>query len=145
MADARGGYRQPNNPAPVSGPGALSQRTDGGATDGMQKPNTQAPKYMPGLGYGKGGQNMANQQSAPLAANPVPDMMPPVVPLTAPTQRPNEPITTGVDIGAGAGSEAMMPMANAVVPPSQTMRRIAQFDPSGEAELLYRRLADNGN
>jgi len=31
----RGGYRQPNNPAPVSGPGALSQRTDGGATEGM--------------------------------------------------------------------------------------------------------------
>jgi hypothetical protein len=88
---------------------------------------------------------MANQQAEPLAANPVPNFMPPTVPLTAPTQRPNEPITTGVDIGLGAGSEAMLPMANGAVAPSQTMRRIAQFDPSGEAELLYRRLADNGN
>ena len=29
MADNRGGYQQPTNPAPVSGPGSLSQRTDG--------------------------------------------------------------------------------------------------------------------
>ena len=59
----QGGYRQPSNPAPVSGPGALSKRTDGGPIDGL-KPSTQAPKYMPGLGYGKGGENMANEQSA---------------------------------------------------------------------------------
>jgi hypothetical protein len=31
------------NPAPVSGPGALSQRTDGGAIDGMQQPMQQQP------------------------------------------------------------------------------------------------------
>lgn len=30
MTDGRGGYRRPTNPAPASGPGALSQRTDGG-------------------------------------------------------------------------------------------------------------------
>jgi hypothetical protein len=47
--EGRGGYRQPNNPAPVSGPGALSQRTDGGAIDGMQQPMQQpmmAPQSM---------------------------------------------------------------------------------------------------
>lgn len=26
----RGGYQRPSNPAPVSGPGAMSKRTDGG-------------------------------------------------------------------------------------------------------------------
>ena len=51
MANGRGGYRQPSNPAPVSGPGALSKRTDGGAVEGM----TQAPKYMAGMRYGMGG------------------------------------------------------------------------------------------
>jgi len=141
MAGQQGGYRQPSNPAPVSGPGALSQRTDGGAIDGMQP---QAPKYMPGLGYGEGQKNMDNEQAAPLAGAPVTPQLP-TIPLTAPTQRPDEPITTGVDIGPGAGSEAMLPMPSMQRSPSQIMRRIAQFDPSGEAELIYRRLADSGN
>jgi len=42
----QGGYREPSNPAPVSGPGALSQRTDGGPTQGA--------KYISGLPYGQG-------------------------------------------------------------------------------------------
>ena len=42
--EGRGGYRAPSNPAPVSGPGALSQRTDGGAT--------QPATYISGLPYG---------------------------------------------------------------------------------------------
>ena len=146
MANQVGGYRQPNNPAPVSGPGALAKRTDGGAQEGMQ-PATQAPKYMAGLGYGQGG-NMQQQQGAPIAANPVPNFPAPAIPLSAPTQRPNEPITHGVDVGPGAGSEAMpsLPTGNGFAPPpSQTMRRLAQFDTSGAAELFYRRLLDSGN
>jgi hypothetical protein len=31
----------------------------------------------------------------------------PVTPLFAPSQRPEEPITNGIDMGAGAGSEAL--------------------------------------
>lgn len=143
MAQPHGGYRQPSDPAPVSGPGALSQRTDGGAIDGMQKPATQGAKYMPGLPYGQGGQNMSNEQAAPLQGTPSP-LPTPTVPLSAPTQRPNEPVTTGVDVGWGAGSEVMLPNRNAQPSPSQTMRRIAQFDPSGEAELHYLRLVENG-
>jgi hypothetical protein len=143
MADARGGYRQPANPAPVSGPGALSRRTDGGAVDGMQPATpTQAPKYMPGLGYGKGGENMANQQAAPLMGSPTPPPAP-AVPLSAPTMRPNEPVTTGVNIGAGAGTEALQ-VPNMAMSPSSTIKKIAQNDPSGESELLYRVLLDRG-
>jgi hypothetical protein len=145
MAEQQGGYRQPANPAPVSGPGALAQRTDGGAQEGMQPPaQTQAPMYMPGLGYGKGGQNMANEQAAPLAGNPVPEM-PPLTGVFAPTAQPNLPTTTGVDIGAGAGSEVMPPMPNIQVPASVVMRKIAQRDMSGDAELLFQRLRDNGH
>ena len=32
----RGGYQAPTNPAAISGPGALSQRTDGGPTQPAQ-------------------------------------------------------------------------------------------------------------
>jgi hypothetical protein len=105
---------------------------------------TQPPRYMAGLGYGEGG-NMAQQQSAPMAGNttPIPAMSD-IVPLNAPTTRPDEPITHGIDFGEGAGSEAMPKLPNMQYSASQVLRRIAQFDPSGDAELLYRRLADKG-
>lgn len=41
MTEGRGGYRRPTNPAPVSGPGELSQRTDGGPP---MPPMPQAPE-----------------------------------------------------------------------------------------------------
>ena len=139
----QGGYRLPSNPAPVSGPGALSQRTDGSAIDGIST-NTQAPKYMPGLGYGEGGQNMANQQAEPLAGSPTPTFeLPAVVRLNAPTQRPNEPITAGMDFGPGPGSEAIQ-IPNMAVSPSHTIRTLAQNDPTGDAELLYKALLSRG-
>ena len=141
MANGHGGYRQPANPAPVSGPGALSKRTDGGATEGM----TQPPKYMAGLGYGQGG-NMAQQTAAPIAGNDIPAMPAPevpTVPLSQPTMRPQEPITAGIDMGEGPGIEALK-IPNMQYSPSQTIRQIAQYDQSGESELLYRALLDRG-
>lgn len=98
-----GGYKKPKNPAPVSGPGALSQRTDGGPT--------QAAKYMPGLEQGQGKINMANQMAAPLAGTqPMPNEMPalpPLTPLTAPTQRPQEPQSLGMPFGNTPGPEIL--------------------------------------
>lgn len=110
---ARGGYRKPTNPAPVSGPGALSQRTDGGPGD------KQAARYISGLPYGEGQQMMNTQQSAPMAAAPGIEssgmaMSPglaapsqPIVPLTAFSSRPNEPITAGIDLGPGPDSSSL--------------------------------------
>lgn len=141
MADRRGGYQQPTNPAPVSGPGALSQRTDGGATEGM----TQPPKYMPGLGYGKGG-NMEQQTGAPLAGNDIPEVTAPAitpVPLNEPTQYPEEPLTAGMSFGPGPGKEAVN-IRTMAFSPSTTIRKIVESDPSGESELLYRALLDRG-
>jgi hypothetical protein len=57
----QGGYRKPTNPAPVSGPGSLSQRTDGGPT--------QPAKYISGLPYGQGQETYDNQVAAPMAGN----------------------------------------------------------------------------
>lgn len=135
----RGGYRQPSNPAPVSGPGALSKRTDGGAVEGM----TQPPMYMAGLGYGEGG-NMEQQSGAPMAGNDIPRTPAPMIGLTEPTMRPEEPITAGIDFGPGPGIEAMPAIPNMANSATNVLRRIAQFDPSGDAELLFRRLSDNG-
>lgn len=139
----RGGYRQPRNPAPVSGPGALSKRTDGGAVEGMTPPQTQAPRYMAGLGYGKGG-NMEQQSGAAMQGNDIPATPAPIVPLFAPTQRANEPITAGIDMGAGPGSEAIItpPMPQSDL--RSTLLKAMQYDNSGDLELLYRQISDSG-
>ena len=132
--EGRGGYRAPSNPAPVSGPGALSQRTDGGATQGA--------KYISGLPYGQGQETYLNQVAAPMAGNTMQQMEMPTE-LMAPTARPNEPVENGIDIGPGAGSEVMN-LPSTREPLSVTMRKIAQFDPTGEAELIYSTLAEYG-
>jgi hypothetical protein len=77
-----------------SGPGKFSKRTD-----------RQAPKQLPNAAYGEQQQFQAEQSGAPMAkaANPMAD----VVPLTAPTRRPDEPVTAGVDVGPGAGREIL--------------------------------------
>ena len=135
---ARGGYRQPRNPAPVSGPGALSERTDGGATEGM----TQPIKDYTGFAYGQN-KSLAEQQSgAPMAGNPYP--MAGITELGAPTQRPNEPITAGINSGPGPGTEVMRGMPNQQPSLIDTIKHLTQFDPSGDSELIYRQLLDNG-
>lgn len=130
----QGGYQAPSNPAPVSLPGALSQRTDGGPTQGA--------RYISGLPYGQGEQTYANQVAAPMAGNTMAAIDMPIELMSA-TQRPNEPITSGVNIGPGPGSEALN-LPNTKEPISVTMRKIAQFDPTGEAELIYSTLAEYG-
>lgn len=109
-----GGARTPSTPAMVSGPGKLSARTDGGAG------SKQTARYIAGGDYGDGGL-MATQQGAPMAKTlggasaPMPQGQPqqmqpqgpPVIPLTAPSQRPDEPVTSGAAAGAGPGPEAL--------------------------------------
>lgn len=133
-----GGYRQPSNPAPTSGPGALSQRTDGGAIDGM----TQPVKEYTGLPYGQNKAVNEQQSAAAMAgtSNPFAD----IVPLHVPSQRPDEPITTGINRGDGAGSEVMRGMPNYAPTLVDTIKHLAQYDSSGDSELLYRQLVDNG-
>lgn len=130
----QGGYQAPNNPAPVSGPGALSQRTDGGPT--------QPATYISGLPYGQGGETYANQVAAPMQGSNFAMDMP--TPLMAPTQRPETPITNGIDIGPGAGSEALV-LPNTQMTLAQTLQQLIQYDASGDAELAYRMIVDSGS
>lgn len=93
MADRRGGYQRPTNPAPASGPGALSQRTDGGPAD------PQPSRWVPTEDYGGATEMAAIQSGAPMQGQ----VQPTLVPMDAPTQRPDEPITAGAPFGPGAG------------------------------------------
>lgn len=104
MPDGRGGYRRPSKPAPASGPGALSKRTD-----------TQPSRPMPDAQYGEQQTFQDDQGGAPMAGNSLMPSMgggaprPPVdvVPFGAGTNRPDEPITAGIDMGAGPGSASL--------------------------------------
>jgi len=117
----QGGYRKPSNPAPVSGPGSLSQRTDGGPG--------QPVREVPAAYYGErqemrdiqGGATMA-QGSMPSGSPVMPSngSTPPAAPislgalptgLTAPTERPDEPGTAGSNMGPGPGAPAPMNIA----------------------------------
>ena len=88
----------PMNPkAGVSGPGKYSVRTDN-----LELGSTA---------YGEGLETQAIKSGAKLAKTD--DVRPtstgqPVTSLYAPTERKNEPITTGIDPGDGAGSDSLM-------------------------------------
>ena len=128
---ARGGFRPTapqNNPANISGTGG----------DGQS--GTQPARYISGLPYGQGQDTYSQQVAMPMAGSPE---LPDVISLDTPTRRPSEPITSGIDIGPGPGSE-IMNLPNQEPMASTVMRKIAQFDSSGDAELLYRYLADYG-
>jgi hypothetical protein len=91
-----GGYRRPSNPAPVSGPGALSARTDGGAA-------TQPEMVASGGPYGSR-QEMEGIQGGAAMQGTAPAPRP--APLDAPTANPAEPVTAGAALGPGIGPEA---------------------------------------
>jgi hypothetical protein len=121
--------------AGASGPGKFSKRTD-----------------LPSSYYGEGVETQAIKSGAPLASTP--DVRPsqapavpaqePVTPLFAPTQRPGEPITTGIDRGAGAGPEALM-MNKSIVKLSDTLAAMLPYDTTGEIAVLYQEALSRGN
>lgn len=83
----------PMNPiAGVSGPGKYSVRTD--------------KLDLGSTAYGEGKATQEIKSGAPLAKTA--NTRPSVTSLYAPTERPNEPITTGIDPGDGAGSDSLM-------------------------------------
>ena len=120
MANGHGGYRKPNNPAPVSGPGAMSRRTDGGPS--------QPVADVGGFEYG-GRQDFVDiQGGAPMAATDNSPALTPPPPLFSPTERPGEPVTSGVPAGPGPGPAAP-PRARRI---SDRLAAMAANDPSGQ-------------
>jgi hypothetical protein len=88
----------------VSGPGALSQRTDG-----------QPVRDITGGDYGDASEFRNLQQSAPLAKGPnlsrggaqVGTPAPQVTPFGAASTEPGTPVTAGAEMGAGPGLSAI--------------------------------------
>lgn len=83
----------------VSGPGKYAKRTD----------------RIPANSYGDQTEMAQIASGAPIAKAPElrPSQAPavpaqPLTPMFAPSERPGEPVTHGIDMGAGAGSEALM-------------------------------------
>ena len=123
-------------------PGALSRRTDGGVA------SKQAQRYISGMPNYGDGQDLANLQAqAPMSASSIqgqkmtPSQMAqavsngqsqgqaqqmPVTPLTAPTQRPNEPVTAGSPLGAGPGPEALGIHPSQVIQGGQSAKSLVQ-------------------
>jgi hypothetical protein len=137
MANGHGGYRQPSEPAPVSGPGALSKRTDG-----------QGARYMAGGEYGEGQEMMDLQTSAPMSQAPRASRprgggrptMPgsSVTPLFSPSERPDEPLTAGAPFGAGPGPDESLQMSQpvnnleVVTKYMPVLRQVAMYDGAPE-------------
>jgi hypothetical protein len=127
--------------AGAAGPGKFSKRTDG--------------LEFKSDSYGAGVENAANKAGAPLAKTP--DVRPTsrsemgmapsqqqVTPLFAPSQRPDEPITSGIALGAGPGPEALGARAVPQEKISDILATMLPFDQSGEVEILYQRALARG-
>jgi len=137
-----GGYRRPSAPAPVSGPGRLSRRTDGVPQ--------QTTTEMTGMGYGENADYNDIQSSAPLAATPPAArqtrgrgqqvQQPELVPLMAPTRRPTEPLTAGASFGPGPTTNPVeqQMMNNAARRPTvvDTLSKIAPIDTTGRLQSV---------
>ena len=126
----------------VSGPGKFAKRTD---------LEYQSESYGDGVAYN------AAKSGAPLARAPKNPMLseapvvrgagmgaPTGVGLFKPTQRPGEEVTTGVDVGPGAGSSALM-MGKSIEKLSDVLVKMLPFDTDGSIAILYQDALSRGN
>jgi len=124
-----------------AGPGKFSKRTD--------------KLELGSTAYGEGVETQAIQSGAPLAKTG--DVRParagdireavsegPVTELYAPTQRPDEPITSGADIGDGVTSKALM-MQKAITKNSDILAKMLPFDTDGSIAILYQQAVARGD
>lgn len=119
--------------AGAAGPGKFSKRTD-----------------LPSQYYGEGVETASVKSGAPLAStrgvadnvggrpsnSPVPSA--PVTELFAPSQRPDEPVTAGIDMGAGPGSEALgIKAMQGSQKLSDILAKMLPYDTTGEVNVMY--------
>lgn len=103
----RGGYQAPRNGGGASAPGALSQR---------KVPHLERS----GLPYGENKAVNEQQSAAPMSPQGAPGGGGPPSPrqgaqrgpngVFGPSERPQEPLTAGVDFGPGRGAPVLPPM-----------------------------------
>lgn len=140
MADGWGGKRTPRNPAPVSGPGQLSQRTDGGPQ--------QTAARMTGMPYGENAEFNTLQGQAPMSAAGQTAARGArsapkggsggmgAVPLFSPTQRPDEPVTAGAPFGPGDGPAPLMQSSKSANL-ADTLLKLIPYDSDGSITYLF--------
>ena len=130
----------------VSGPGQFAKRTD------LQY---QSPEYGAGVAYDaqKAGAPLAKSPDVPGATNTEVrqaaerSMVSPqeaLTPLYAPTQRPDEPITNGINMGPGRGAEALA-MGKATEKLSDILVKMLPFDTDGSIAVMYQNALARGN
>jgi hypothetical protein len=110
------------------------------ATGGAGGTGKQAPKYIPGMkSLGSTGvETMAQQGGAPMAGNPVPkvqaptnpmeSMMSGLVPLDAESMD-DLPISDGVDVGRGRGSDALPARLTSTINQDENVALIKRYLP----------------
>lgn len=135
MSDQRGGYRRPNNPAAVSGPGKFSQRTDGGPGETMK----QAQRYISGMPYGEAGEINALANSAPMSRGVMPEDVK-AISFDAPTAFPDQPIGSR-PFEAPATPAAMQTEPDAV---AEYLRETYRQFPSPFLKILIDKLNEQG-
>jgi hypothetical protein len=119
--------------AGAAGPGKFSKRTD-----------------LPSQYYGEGVETASVKSGAPLAATRgvadnvggrpagAPKVSAPVTELFAPTTRPDEPITAGINMGAGPGAEALgMQAMQGSQKLSDILAKMIPYDTTGEVNIMY--------
>jgi hypothetical protein len=125
----------------VSGPGKFAKRTD---------LDYQSNAYGDGVQYQaeKSGAPLATAPKSPLLSQapevPMGQAAPAPVGLYDPTRRPDEPITSGIDMGPGVGSSALG-MKKVQVKLSDSLAAMLAFDTTGEIAILYQEALARGN
>lgn len=135
----------PNRPAAASGPGRMSQRTDGGpASDSQPVREIPAEDF-----HGQRQQLTEQQSSAPLRAGgrstPAPSRGGQPEPsgggggaapldVFGPTERPNEPPTEGAPLGPGKGRAQLLPDD-----PYESLRAVYSVHPHPDIAALLER------
>jgi hypothetical protein len=114
---------------PVSGPGALSQRTD---MMTASDPNV----------YGDRKATEDLMSGAPMAKRPR-AVQPNVTTMFAPSEFPDEAVTAGNPMGAGPGPEVLNLPARSFNA-TQVLSRLAQNDPTGQVEMILQDLNSRG-
>jgi hypothetical protein len=125
----------------VSGPGKFSVRTDLPASENYGDRKAMAEQIAgaptartPDVRGLPTGQVQAAAQAAP---------QPPITELYAPTQRPDEPITSGVAVGPGPGPE-VMGYAGQSEKLSDILSQMLPYDTDGEIAILYQQAVSRG-
>lgn len=127
-----------NNPMNVSATGG----------NGQNATATQAARYIPQQEWGGAKELMDIQQSAPMAAapgiessrmamSPGQAAAPQIVPLNAPSQRPDEPVTFGANAGPGPGLSALGLRPQGQTTTIEVLEQLLPYDETGEIAALY--------